>query len=74
MQSTVLQVPHVDASRTLNSSGDIVEAMKLNWPIGQTYLQKLAPVKIRSTTSAETKYASTRYAVARGSAQRSNSS
>ena len=74
MQSTVRHVWHVDASRTLSSSGDIVEAMKLNWPIGQKYLQKLAPLKVRSTTSAEAKYASTRYAVARGSAQRSNSS
>ena len=74
MQSAVRHVRQVPVSFTRSSSGDIVEAMKLNWPIGQRYLQKEAPVKTVSTTSAEAKYARTRYAVAPGSAHRSNSS
>jgi len=74
MQSTVRHEWHTSPLRTRSSNGDMVDATKLNWPIGQTYLQKLAPVNIMSTTIADAKYARTRYAVARGSAHSPNSS
>ena len=55
MQSTVLQPWHTPSSRTPISSGDSVDAMKLNWPTGQTNLQNDAPVNVRSTSSATPK-------------------
>ena len=55
MQSAVRHAGTSPVSRTRSSSGDIVEATKLNWPIGQSYLQNVAPVKTVSTTSAATK-------------------
>ena len=55
MQSTVRHVLHVSGCRTCSSSGDIVDATKLNWPMGQRYLQKVAPVNRRSIASAAAK-------------------
>ena len=55
MQSTVRHVLHVSGCRTCSSSGDIVDATKLNWPMGQRYLQKVAPVNCRSIASAAAK-------------------
>ena len=55
MQSNVRHVLHVSGWRTRSSSGDTVEATKLNWPMGHKYLQNVAPVKTRSTDSAATK-------------------
>ena len=52
MQSTVVHPRHTASSRTPISSGDSVDAMKLNWPTGQTNLQNVAPVNVRSTSSA----------------------
>ena len=51
---------------TRTSSGDTVDATKLNWPIGQRYLQNVAPENTTSIASAAPKYAITRYAVALG--------
>ena len=45
MQSDVWHDLHVSRSTIRSSVGDIVEAVKLNWPIGQTYLQNDAPEK-----------------------------
>ena len=55
MQSAVRQARQVSLALTRNSSGDIVEATKLNWPIGQRYLQNVAPVNTRSIASAAAK-------------------
>ena len=55
MQSFVRHVSHVAGRRTLISSGEMSEPKKLNWPSGQTYLQKAAPRKIVSTTNATAK-------------------
>ena len=55
MQSNVLHVRQVPASRTWTSVGDNVEARKLNWPTGQTYLQNDAPLNVRSIASAAPK-------------------
>ena len=52
MQSRVAHVLQVEALRTCNVVGEISDPTKLNCPMGQTYLQKLAPSKIESTTSA----------------------
>ena len=43
MQSLVRQAVQVWGSRTRTSSGETSEVTKLNWPMGQTYLQKGAP-------------------------------
>ena len=42
-------------SRIRSSSGDMVEATKLNWPIGQRCLQNVAPLKTESIASAAPK-------------------
>ena len=55
MQSDVRQVRHVSRSTMRSSVGDIVEAAKLNWPIGQRCLQKDAPLKTVSMTMARPK-------------------
>ena len=55
MQSRVVQVAQTSVSRTCTSSGDSVEATKLNWPIGQTHLQNDAFLKTPSTARAATK-------------------
>ena len=55
MQSNVRQVRQVSGWRTCTSSGDTVDATKLNCPIGQRYLQNVAPVKTRSTSNAAPK-------------------
>ena len=55
MQSTVWHVPQTAGSRTRSSSGESVDAAKLNWPIGHRCLQKLAPVNTRSITRAAAK-------------------
>ena len=44
LQSAVRHEWQTSMLRTRSSNGDIVDATKLNWPIGQKYLQKLAPV------------------------------
>ena len=43
------------SSRTWISSGEMSDCTKLNWPIGQTYLQKDAPRKKPSITKAAAK-------------------
>ena len=55
MQSTVWHDWQVPGRRTRISSGDSVEAMKLNCPTGHTYLQKLAPANPTSMASAAAK-------------------
>ena len=60
--------------RTLTSSGETREATKLNWPIGQTYLQNDACLKVQSTSTAAPKYPTTSQAVHHGEPQRLNSS
>ncbi len=52
MQSRVVHVLQVDALRICNVVGEISDPTKLNCPIGQTYLQKLAPRKKVSTRNA----------------------
>src|SRR4029077_9760117 len=56
MHSLVRHEAQTAGSRTLTSSGETSDCTKLNWPIGQTYLQKAASVKKLSTTNAATKY------------------
>ena len=55
MQSLVRHDAQTAGSRTLTSSGETSDCTKLNWPIGQTYLQKEAPRKRPSMTKAATK-------------------
>ncbi len=55
MQSRVVQLAQTSVSRTFTSSGERVEATKLNWPIGQTHLQNEAFLKTPSTTRAAAK-------------------
>ena len=51
MQSAVRQRRGTStASRTRISSGDTVDARKLNWPTGQRCLQNVAPLNTRSTS------------------------
>ena len=66
MQSNVSQVRHTSISFTFTSSGESVDAVKLNWPIGQTYLQKGACLKVASTTRAAAKNPTMSQAVAAG--------
>ena len=54
-QSNVWQLSHVARSFGWISSGDSVEARKLNWPTGQTCLQNDAPLNSVSTTIAPAK-------------------
>src|SRR5580698_7263318 len=56
MQSLVWQLVHTSWSRTFTSSGESVEATKLNCPIGQTNLQNEACLKNPSTATATAKY------------------
>src|SRR5271165_473202 len=74
MQSLVWHETQTFASRTWTSRGESVEAMKLNWPIGQTNLQNEACLKTPSTTRTARKYARISQAVHHGDDQRSNSS
>ena len=46
---------HATESRTWISTGEMSDCTKLNWPIGQTYLQKDAPEKNPSITKAAAK-------------------
>src|ERR1700682_5185867 len=55
MQSWVRHDPQTLGSRTFTSSGDTSEFTKWNCPMGQTYLQKLAPRKKPSTANAVAK-------------------
>ncbi len=55
MQSSVSQVAQTSVSRTVTSSGERVEAMKLNWPMGQTHLQNEAFLNRPSTARAPPK-------------------
>jgi hypothetical protein len=55
MQSRVVQEAQMLSLRTANSSGEIHELMKLNCPMGQTNLQKLALRNRESTRKAEAK-------------------
>src|SRR5262249_4908730 len=61
-------------SRTCTSSGESVDAMKLNCPIGQTNLQNEACLNTPSTTSTAAKYPTISQAVHHGDAHKSNSS
>ena len=55
MQSFVRHDAQTAGSRTLTSSGETSDCTKLNWPIGQRYLQKEAPRNRPSMTKAATK-------------------
>ena len=55
MQSFVSHRTQRSASRTRTSSGETVEAAKLNWPMGQTHFQKGAFLKVESTITAPPK-------------------
>src|SRR5580658_5864140 len=74
MQSFVAQRSQTACSRTFTSSGESVEAMKLNCPMGQTNLQNAACLKSPSITSTAAKYASTSAAVHHGEDHKSKSS
>src|ERR687889_813860 len=74
IQSFVRQPSQTFRSRAFTSSGETVEATKLNWPSGQTNLQNEACLKKESTRSAPAKYATTSHAVQKGEPHRSNSS
>jgi hypothetical protein len=55
MQSAVRHALQVATLRTCTSVGDIVDATKLNCPIGHRYLQNVAPLKTRSIAIAAPK-------------------
>ena len=55
MQSCVVQVRQMARRRAPTLSGEASERTKWNWPIGQTYLQKLAPRNSPSTANAAAK-------------------
>jgi hypothetical protein len=55
MQSLVSHDSHTAASRTRTSPGDARLFTKLNEPMGQTCLQKAAPLKNPSMTNAAVK-------------------
>src|SRR5580700_1910764 len=74
MQSFVPQSSQTSRSRTFTSSGEIVEATKLNCPIGQTNLQNDACLNTPSTTSTVRKYTTISQAVHQGEDHRLNSS
>src|SRR5262249_8744030 len=68
------QVVQTSGSRTLISHGEIRDCTKLNCPIGQTYLQKAAPLKMLSTTNAPAKYPTAIHAVHHGLSHKANAS
>src|SRR3954453_13518561 len=74
MQSLVRHDTQTTGSRTLTSSGEASDWTKLNWPIGQTYLQKDAPRKKPSTMGAAAREARTLKGVRHGLSQRANPS
>src|SRR6266540_461047 len=74
IQSLVRQLVQTSLSRILTSSGESVEATKLNCPMGQTNLQNEACLKKPSTTSAPRKYAMISDAVHHGADHKSKSS
>ena len=55
MHSFVVQRPQISGSRTLTASGEHSDSTKLNWPIGQTYLQKVPGRNRESMSKAATK-------------------
>src|SRR5919106_1419819 len=74
MQSFVAQAVQTSVSRTATSSGEAVEATKLNCPMGQTNLQNVACLNTESISSAPAKKTMINHAVHHGDAQRSNHS
>src|SRR5262249_23154902 len=74
MQSNVLQVPQTSADRIFTSKGETSDCPKWTCPIGQTYLQKVAPRKNPSIKNAPRKYPTTIQAVNQGLFQRLNPS
>src|ERR1700728_3376869 len=74
MQSLVWQRVQTACSRTFTSSGESVEATKLNCPMGQTNLQNAACLNNASTASATAKYPTASAAVQYGDDHRSNNS
>ena len=61
-------------SRTLTSSGETSDCTKLNWPIGQTYLQNDAAAKQAVDREGRDEIADAIQAVHHGLSQRANAS
>src|SRR6516225_4773338 len=66
MQSDVLQVRQTSADRIFTSNGETSDCTNWNCPIGQTYLQKVAPRKSPSIQNAARKYPTIIQAVNQG--------
>src|ERR1700753_2696246 len=66
MQSRVWHALQIDSLRIFTVVGEINDPTKLNWPIGQTYLQKLAPRKKVSIRNAAPTYPISSHAVRAG--------